>query len=247
MTLDSPPFLKRRRLTIIDLMDLESAKVKLAAVKQKFGREIRVFEMSTASPTPTDVSNSEETDDFYEFTAADFHRILATRKEDKFLKTRKIREVEEAARKSKITKAVIRVRFPDNYTLEATFHPSETIQSLFDLLLKVVARPELPFYIYTTPPKKQIKDMSQDFYSAGFVPGAIVYFSYDLPKGDDSGAASGPFLQEEVLSLKGLEHIPEQAEPVQPDPKPVIASSSLAVQERKPADKKPVKPKWLKM
>uniref|UniRef100_A0A5B7C0W8 Putative tether containing UBX domain for GLUT4 isoform X2 n=1 Tax=Davidia involucrata TaxID=16924 RepID=A0A5B7C0W8_DAVIN len=247
MTLDSPPFLKRRRLTIIDLMDLESAKVKLAAVKQKFGREIRVFEMSTASPTPTDVSNSEETDDFYEFTAADFHRILATRKEDKFLKTRKIREVEEAARKSKITKAVIRVRFPDNYTLEATFHPSETIQSLFDLLLKVVARPELPFYIYTTPPKKQIKDMSQDFYSAGFVPGAIVYFSYDLPKDDDSGAVSGPFLQEEVLSLKGLELIPEQMEPVQLAPEPVVASPSLAVQERKPADKKPVKPKWLKM
>lgn len=35
----------------------------------------------------------------------------------------------------------------------------------------------------TTPPKKQIKDMSQDFYSAGFAPGAIVYFSQDLPKG----------------------------------------------------------------
>lgn len=35
----------------------------------------------------------------------------------------------------------------------------------------------------TTPPKKQIKEMSQDFYSAGFIPGAIVYFAYDLPKG----------------------------------------------------------------
>lgn len=35
----------------------------------------------------------------------------------------------------------------------------------------------------TTPPKKQVKDTSQDFYSAGFVPGAIVYFSYDLPRG----------------------------------------------------------------
>jgi tether containing UBX domain for GLUT4 len=43
--------------------------------------------------------------------------------------------------------AVIRVRFPDNHTFEVTFHPSETIQSLVDLLMKVVARPELPFYI----------------------------------------------------------------------------------------------------
>ena len=35
----------------------------------------------------------------------------------------------------------------------------------------------------TTPPKKLVKDASKDFYSAGFAPGAIVYFSYDLPKG----------------------------------------------------------------
>jgi hypothetical protein len=35
----------------------------------------------------------------------------------------------------------------------------------------------------TTPPKERIKDTSKDFYSAGFAPGAIVYFSYDLPKG----------------------------------------------------------------
>jgi len=43
--------------------------------------------------------------------------------------------------------AVIRIRFPDNHTLEATFHPSETIQSLIDLLTKVIAQPEQPFYI----------------------------------------------------------------------------------------------------
>lgn len=46
-----------------------------------------------------------------------------------------------------LSQAVIRVRFPDNITLEAKFHPTETIQSLVDLLMKVVARPELPFYI----------------------------------------------------------------------------------------------------
>lgn len=35
----------------------------------------------------------------------------------------------------------------------------------------------------TTPPKKVINDMSRDFYTAGFCPGAIVYFSYNVPKG----------------------------------------------------------------
>ncbi|KAK3023601.1 hypothetical protein RJ639_044061 [Escallonia herrerae] len=236
MIQDSPPFWKRRGLTTIDPMELESAQAKLAAAKQEFGRDIRVFETLLASPKA-----NEEPDDSYDFTAEDYYRVLATKKADNFLKTRKIREAEEAARRSRITKAVVRVRFPDNNTLEATFHPSETMQSLVDLLKKVVARPELPFYIYTTPPKKQVKDMSLDFYSAGFAPGAIVYFSYDLPNGDNG--AAGPFLREEVMALKGLEVIAEQAEASQP----VGSSPSSAVQEKRPADKKTVKPKWLKM
>ncbi|RZR89740.1 hypothetical protein BHM03_00017535 [Ensete ventricosum] len=41
----------------------------------------------------------------------------------------------------------------------------------------------MDFVSDTTPPKERIKDTSKDFYSAGFAPGAIVYFSYDLPKG----------------------------------------------------------------
>ncbi|KAF5479759.1 hypothetical protein F2P56_000552 [Juglans regia] len=178
-------------------------------------------------------------------------QLLKRKFTDKFLKTRKIREAEEAARKPKITKAVIRVRFPDHHTLEVTFHASETIQSLVDLLKKVVTRPELPFYIYTAPPKKQITDMPQDFYNAGFVPGAIVYFSYDLREGDDStDANSAPFLQEEIMSLKDLDFSTEQsqqAEAVQSAPEPVPVTPAPVVQEQKAAGKKPVKPKWLRM
>ncbi|GKV07882.1 hypothetical protein SLEP1_g19588 [Rubroshorea leprosula] len=247
-------FLKRRRLTSIDPMEAESAKPKLAAMKENFGREIRVFETTGLSQTSDVASSSttaEEPDEFYEFTAEDYYRLLSTKKEDKFLKTRKIREAEEAARRSRITKAIIRVRFPDNHTLEVTFQPSETIKSLVDLLMKVVAQPDLPFYLYTTPPKKQIKDMSEDFYSAGFVPGAIVYFSYDLPKGNGSTAAanSGPFLKEEVMCLKGLEVMDEQIEHAESAPEPPAPSPgpSPIAQESKPADKKPAKPKWFKM
>ena len=40
------------------------------------------------------------------------------------------------------------------------------------------------FYVAgTTPRKKVIKSLSQDFYTADFCPGAIVYFSYDVWKG----------------------------------------------------------------
>ncbi|KZV17308.1 hypothetical protein F511_18249 [Dorcoceras hygrometricum] len=221
--------------------------LRLALAKEKYGRGIRVFETSTASGTPANASNTVETDDFYEFTPEDYYRILATKKEDKYLKTKKIRDAEEAARRSRMTKAVIRVRFPDNYTLEATFHPSEIIQSLIDLLRKVLVDPELPFYLYTTPPKKRITDMSQDLYSAGFVPGAIVYFACDALKGDDDVSASGPFLQEEVMSLLGLDSISEQAESIQPKPELVVPTGISVDSEQKPVDRKKIKPKWLKM
>ncbi|KAL8136580.1 hypothetical protein V2J09_002581 [Rumex salicifolius] len=247
MIFDSPLHLKRRRLTNFDpmeIMESEAAKAKLVAAKVKYGRDICVFETFGTPQSSTGMADSEESDDLYEFTPEDYFCLLGTKKEDKYLKTRKIREAEEATRRSKATKAVIRVRFPDNHTLEATFHPSETIQSLFDLLKNAVARPELPFYLYTTPPKKHIQDMTQNFYSAGFVPGAIIYFSYDLPK--ENEAHSGPFLLYELLTLKGLEIAPEpiesiKTEPVHADPSPPV------VQARKPVDKKAIKPKWLKM
>ncbi|XP_017613219.1 plant UBX domain-containing protein 1-like [Gossypium arboreum] len=226
----SPLPLNRRRLTNIDSMEAASAKAKLAAAKEKFGREIHVFETEGPSPIQNEVPSTEESDDVYEFTAEDYHRVMATKKEDNYLKTRKIREAEEAARRSRVTKAVIRVRFPDNHTLEVTFHPSETIQCLYDLIMRVISRPDLPFYLYTTPPKKQIKDMTQDIFSTGFIPGAIVYFSYDLPKGADATAAnSAAFLLDEVMSLKGLEVIAgaEQAEAVQSAPEPGVGASTV--------------------
>ncbi|KAF5177385.1 Plant ubx domain-containing protein [Thalictrum thalictroides] len=239
-------FVKRRRFMSSDPIEAEAAKARLAAISGKLGREIRVF-MTSAPASASEKVTDEEPDDFYEFTPEDYFRMLNTKKEDKFLKTRKIREAEQAARRSRATKAIIRVRFPDNYTLEGKFHPSETFQSLIDLLMKAIARPDLPFYIYTTPPKKQIKDMSQDFFSANFVPGAIVYFSYDLPQGDDLAAAnSGPFLLDEIQSLNGLDIISEPSEPLQSATEPAAIGSSVNVQEPKSAEKKPGVPKWFK-
>ncbi|CAM8980621.1 unnamed protein product [Rhodiola kirilowii] len=248
---DSQCSFKRARFTNVDPMEFEALKAKFAAVKEELGRDVTIFETSKPSVAPPKESSDDEMDDFYELTPADYFRISATKKEDKFLKTRKIREAEEAARRSRITKSTIKVRFPDNITLETTFNPSETCQSLMDLLSKAIAHPELPFYLYTTPPKKQIKDLSQDFYSAGFIPGAIVYFSYDASKGDiPEGAVSSPYLKEDIMSLKDLEPILE--EPAKPDepppaPEPVTTSTEPVAPARKPIGNKSVRPKWLKM
>ncbi|CAH8361038.1 unnamed protein product [Eruca vesicaria subsp. sativa] len=250
MLVDDPTLLtlKRRRLSINDSMEASSSssQAMIAGIREKYGREIRVFETSSISQRPSQASVAEEeSDEFYELTPTDYYRLVASKKEDKSLKTRKLREAEEAARRAKMTKAVIRVRFPDNHTLEATFHPSEKIQCLIDLVKRALAQPEIPFYLYTTPPKKQIKDFSQDFYSAGFVPGAIVYFANDQQK--DDGATPTPYLNEEILTLKDVEVITKAEEPVEPSSEPADTGTVPVDQESKPAEKKSTKPKWFKM
>ncbi|KAE8661616.1 SWI/SNF-related matrix-associated actin-dependent regulator of chromatin subfamily A member [Hibiscus syriacus] len=214
----SPLPLKRRRFTNIDSMEAASAKAKLDAAKEKFRRDIRVFETAGPLPTQNEVPNTEESDDFYEFTAEDYRRVMATKKEDKFLKTRKIREAEEAARRSRITKAVIRVRFPDNQTLKVTFHPSEMIQCLVDLITKAIARLDLPFYLC---------DEAAAADSAAFLL-------------DDVKSLKG------LEVIAGAEQpAPVQSAPETAAGASTV--SSPVVQANKPSDKKPAKPKWFKM
>ncbi|CAN1290486.1 Plant UBX domain-containing protein 1 [Linum perenne] len=124
---------------------------KFAVVKEKFGRDLRVFETSPISASPSQVSNDDDTDDFYEFTAEDYYRISGKKKDGKvvYYLHLMIRLLACFERFRLVVLAVIRVRFPDNHTLEVPFQSSEKIQCLFDLLTKAVAHPEKPFYLCT--------------------------------------------------------------------------------------------------
>ncbi|XP_048558020.1 plant UBX domain-containing protein 1 [Triticum urartu] len=231
---------------------------KLKAVSQELGHEIRIFTSTTFELMTSKLAKAdqEEDDDFYELQPSDYYKLISNRlaEQSKVLKTRKIREAELAAQRARLTKAVARVRFPDGYILEAEFHPSETVHSLVDLLMKVIARPDLPFYLYTVPPKKRIMDTSQDFYTIGFVPGANVFFSYDLPEGSElntDAVKSGPYLREEIRTLDGLSLESEPSD--QPDDSKTNSDSahqSYAFQSDSAppaaANKKSAKPKWFK-
>eukprot|EP00252_Welwitschia_mirabilis_P003808 TRINITY_DN1386_c0_g1_i4.p1 TRINITY_DN1386_c0_g1~~TRINITY_DN1386_c0_g1_i4.p1 ORF type:complete len:219 (-),score=44.56 TRINITY_DN1386_c0_g1_i4:193-849(-) len=182
-------------------------------------------------------------DDFYEFTEEDYVRLLACKKEERFLKTKKIRDAEMATRRARFDKAVIRVIFPDNYVIETTFDTTETISVLMDLLKKVIARPDIPFYIYTTPPKKRITDMTMDFYSLDLVSSAIVRFDYDHPE----VKGKGPFLHDKIKNLCNLHSV---LLPKEETETAAMESSSLSnpneSRPSKPAARKE-KPKWLRM
>ncbi|KAG2316312.1 hypothetical protein Bca52824_019434 [Brassica carinata] len=95
----------------------------------------------------------------------------------------------------------------------------------------------------TTPPKKEINDFSQDLCSAGLFAGAIVYFAKAQPK--DDANISSPYLNEKIMSLKDVEVIIKEEEPVEPSLEPV--TTVPVDQEPKPSEKKTTKPTWFKM
>ncbi|KAL3639652.1 Plant UBX domain-containing protein 1 [Castilleja foliolosa] len=114
-----------------------------------------------------------------------------------------ILSTKEEAKIRSDARALVRVRFTDNRTLEVTFHPWETIQSLVDFLVEVISRP-VPFHLFTTPPskpRKQLNEFYLDFYCVGLVPCGVVYFASDAPIGD----GDAPLLKEDVSISSDVE------------------------------------------
>ncbi|MCO5571658.1 hypothetical protein L7F22_025405 [Adiantum nelumboides] len=238
--------------------DAGQAKALLEAAAIHVGREVCVTFCRAAlrekdGDAAVSAPNQEESDDFYEFTEEDYARLLASKKPETFLRTKKIRDAEEAARRARLTKAIIRVQFPDNYIVEAKFQPSDSLLTLIDFLKKIISRVDVPFYLYTTPPKQRLQDTKKDLYTLGLVPGGLVHFSYDFSKGfseeEQSRILSTSYLQIDVMALKDLHMLITpaiQIESLEKDHTTFTQQRSEQQSNKRPG-KTGVKPKWLKL
>ncbi|URE40681.1 tether containing UBX domain for [Musa troglodytarum] len=194
---------KRARLSTS--VEAESAPAKLEVVAAELGHEIRVFlATSQTKHAALTTSNEDDADDFYDLTAEDYYNLISSRAESQILKTQKMREAEAVACRERLNKAVIRVRFPDDYILEAKFQPTETIQTLVDLLMKVVAQPNLPFYL---------------------LPFAESHGLY---------TTNEPFLREDIRILSTLDLSQEQIDLEYAAPKPALLEAASVVVNAKP-------------
>lgn len=197
-------------------MDTSHTAEMIGTAARGLGREVKVYISPAAiqSAEPTGSSRPPEDDlpdDYYEFTAADYAAIQASKpKEERYLKTKKLRERDAAAaaKRAQRTKATIRVHFPDGFVVEATFKSTETVSDIMELVRKAITRPDLPFYLYTTPPKKPLRDLQQNMIDACFCPGANVHFSYN-PSQAVEIPREGPYLRPEVQELRDLHKLQE--------------------------------------
>jgi len=96
------------------------------------------------------------------------------------------------------TTALIRVRFPDDYCIQGTFGALEKVADVYQFVKDHLYTPERPFYLYTTPPKKELKEMGMTLKAAKMVPSGMIYFGWsDL---DQTKMQDGPFL--DIAGLK---------------------------------------------
>ncbi|XP_054989009.1 tether containing UBX domain for GLUT4 isoform X2 [Sorex araneus] len=138
-------------------------------------------------------------DDFFEVTVDDVRRRLAQleserkRLEDAPLVTKALREAQAQAKLEHYPQVALRVLFPDRYTLQGFFRPLETVGHLRAFVKSHLRTPELPFYLFTAPPKTLLDD-SLTFFQANLFPTALIHFGAEGPPGE------GPYLEPQLLA-----------------------------------------------
>lgn len=127
-------------------------------------------------------SSQELPDDFFEVTVDDIRRRFAElrserkRLEEAPLMTKALREAQLEEKLERYPKVVLRVLFPDRYILQGFFRVSETVGAVRDFVSSHLEEPEIPFYLFITPPRAELKDDSLTLFQAQLFPAAVVHF-----------------------------------------------------------------------
>ena len=171
------------------------------------GRPVHVFTREAEAEedaSRVSLEGPELDESAYEVTEADIRVQLAAyarrqAQEGKHLMTRQMREAENARKAASYGPVPIRVEFPNNFVLQASFAAAAPLAELQELV-RAALTPEAAakFYLFTTPPKTEIKDMSVSFYAAGLVPAARVHVGF---KNWEPAGAGESFLRPEVVKM----------------------------------------------
>ncbi|XP_072601844.1 tether containing UBX domain for GLUT4 isoform X4 [Vulpes vulpes] len=118
-------------------------------------------------------------DKFFEVTVDDVRRRLAQLKserkrlEEAPLVTKAFREAQMREKLERYPKVVLRVLFPDRYILQGFFRPNETVGDLRDFVRSHLGNPELPFYLFITPPKTVLDDHTLTLFQTSRPPAPV--------------------------------------------------------------------------
>ncbi|EDO44862.1 predicted protein [Nematostella vectensis] len=163
-----------------------------------------VFSETAVSDTGKSEQDDDLPDSFFEVTVDDLRKMLQdlhserSKKENAPLMTKSMREARKLSESYKYDKIVIRVKFPDRFTLQGFFRPHEKVSMLTEFVKSCLADPSTPFYLYTAPPKTVLKQDSTLF-EADMCPASLVYFGSNI-KQEHYMAAN--FMQNSVTAFE---------------------------------------------
>ncbi|ETW00384.1 hypothetical protein, variant 3 [Aphanomyces invadans] len=97
-------------------------------------------------------------------------------------RTSAMRELDELQKKTVFQSTVLRVRMPDQVTVQATFHPHETMEAVAQLLQEYFFKDGHSFSLYVTPPRQTLAlDGAATLAQLNLVPAALVYVQWKTP------------------------------------------------------------------
>ncbi|XP_070596228.1 tether containing UBX domain for GLUT4 isoform X2 [Erythrolamprus reginae] len=164
----------------------KNSQEKLKEPKEHFERELIV-----CHPDLQELSDSDSQDlpdEFFEVTVDDVRKRLAQLQNERKcleevpLMTQAQREAQTKAKLERYPKVVLRVYFPDRHILQGFFHPTETVGALRAFVKNLLVNPEIPFYLFITPPRSILSDDGMTLFQANLFPAAIVYFGSEVHK-----------------------------------------------------------------
>ncbi|XP_044759451.1 tether containing UBX domain for GLUT4 [Coccinella septempunctata] len=144
-----------------------------------------IYHIESSNPRPMD----DPPDDFFNLTINDAKTILRdVRKhaeeaeEGGPLLTAALRQLEESKKQlrhlSKYRKCIIRILFPDRVILQGVFAPKDSIKTVSEFVKEHLAVANIPFYLYTTPPKYILPE-DKMLLEVDCVPVALLHFGLD--------------------------------------------------------------------
>jgi len=155
-------------------------------------RDALLFQLNDMSRMRQSTSSGQDDlpDDFFEVTHDDVILMYQDLKgriadiENRPLETAALRE--RRKKETRYSKCVIRICFPtDGLFLQGTFSPQETVSAVHAFVRSFLRDPNIPFYLYTTPPKEILKQ-SDTLVEKKLVPAAVIHF------GVKEGTTGGP-------------------------------------------------------
>ncbi|CAK8697323.1 tether containing UBX domain for GLUT4-like isoform X2 [Clavelina lepadiformis] len=147
-------------------------------------RHVMLFDEKCYNVNEDAQEHQAEPDDFFDVTVDDVRKMLAdlkherNRHEEKALLTDDQRKNRKLRLASRYPEIIVRILFPDRVVLQGVFRPLERVEDLYNFVKSHVSVSS--FKLFTSPPKRILKNDTTSLFDNNLTPAARVYFSSNL-------------------------------------------------------------------